>query len=254
MSKISGIYCITNVSNGMFYLGSSVDIGRRRSSHFRELKKGVHANEHLQRSFIKYGENSFVFSVVETCHPDLVKCLENLFLNRVKICWDLCFNICDKSIGGPRMVADRHPMFGKTHTEQTRRKLSKAHIGKTRTEEHKRAISKALQNRSFSKEHKIALSEAASNRIYTEKERDRFRGESNHRYGKSLSKEHKARISTLFSKKIRKLESIGTPVATYPSLSEAAKSVGLASGSHIGECARGHRKTAGGFRWEFIDE
>lgn len=38
-------------------------------------------------------------------------------------------------------VGEKHPMFGKHHTEETKKKMSKAHQGKTLTEAHKKAIS-----------------------------------------------------------------------------------------------------------------
>jgi predicted GIY-YIG superfamily endonuclease len=51
-----GIYCIHNTVNGKRYVGQSVNIHRRKSSHLWELKNGRHGNEHLQRAFTKHGE------------------------------------------------------------------------------------------------------------------------------------------------------------------------------------------------------
>lgn len=60
-----GIYKITNTTNGKFYIGSSVDLKKRKRDHFRELRNNIHCNSRLQNSFNKYGEDNFMFVVVE---------------------------------------------------------------------------------------------------------------------------------------------------------------------------------------------
>ncbi len=60
-----GIYTITNTVNGKIYIGSSSDIEARWSEHTRKLRNGVHGNIYLQRSWVKYGEESFKFEVIE---------------------------------------------------------------------------------------------------------------------------------------------------------------------------------------------
>ena len=55
----AGIYYIRNLINGKFYLGRAVDINARWRQHRGALRKGTHDNKHLQRSFQKYGEDSF---------------------------------------------------------------------------------------------------------------------------------------------------------------------------------------------------
>ena len=49
----SGIYKITNLTNGMVYIGSSINIEIRLKHHFRELKNNRHKNRHLQNAFNK---------------------------------------------------------------------------------------------------------------------------------------------------------------------------------------------------------
>jgi len=60
-----GIYKITNVFNGKFYIGSSVDLKKRKRDHMRELKNDIHRNERMQHSFNKYGVENFKFEIVE---------------------------------------------------------------------------------------------------------------------------------------------------------------------------------------------
>ena len=60
-----GIYKITNIKNGKFYIGSSENIEGRWSGHISELKRGKHINKHLQYAWNKYGKESFIFEILE---------------------------------------------------------------------------------------------------------------------------------------------------------------------------------------------
>ena len=75
--KLSGIYMIKNTQSNKVYIGSSININNRIKRHYYELKKGVHSNKHLLKSFIKYGEDYFEVHVLEKyekiIHDDLLK-------------------------------------------------------------------------------------------------------------------------------------------------------------------------------------
>lgn len=62
-----GIYKIENKANGKVYIGQSIDIDNRWKNHRCELRRNAHYNDHLQRAWNKYGEDSFVFSIIEEC-------------------------------------------------------------------------------------------------------------------------------------------------------------------------------------------
>lgn len=65
MSKIVGIYKIENKINGMVYVGSSINVIERLAQHRRDLKREAHCNQKLQRSYLKYGEDQFLFQCIE---------------------------------------------------------------------------------------------------------------------------------------------------------------------------------------------
>lgn len=64
--KMGVIYMIENLVNGKVYVGSTDrTFTRRKIEHITELRGGYHDNKYLQSSWKKYGESSFVFSVIE---------------------------------------------------------------------------------------------------------------------------------------------------------------------------------------------
>lgn len=64
---ISGIYVIYNLVNNKMYIGQSFDVETRLRKHKESLRRGTHYNDHLQKAFNKYGENSFFFKLVLEC-------------------------------------------------------------------------------------------------------------------------------------------------------------------------------------------
>ena len=79
-----GIYKITNILTNQVYVGSSIDVKSREYKHFWMLKKNIHNNDYLQNSYNKYGEENFIFEVLELCdYTDLVD-RENHFIDKLK--------------------------------------------------------------------------------------------------------------------------------------------------------------------------
>ena len=64
-----GIYKIENLINGSIYIGQSIDIEKRWSTHISILNQNNHYNAHLQNAWNKYGSENFQFSIVEECKP-----------------------------------------------------------------------------------------------------------------------------------------------------------------------------------------
>lgn len=64
-----GIYSITSPS-GKKYIGSSLDCERRWTGHRRKLLDGKHHCDALQRAANKYGFESLVFQILESCEAD----------------------------------------------------------------------------------------------------------------------------------------------------------------------------------------
>lgn len=82
----SGIYTITNIIDGKIYVGSSAkSIKLRISSHKNDLRKNKHKNPYLQNSWNFYGENNFVFEVLEYYPSNLVISMEQYWINMLNV-------------------------------------------------------------------------------------------------------------------------------------------------------------------------
>jgi group I intron endonuclease len=87
-----GIYTITNIIDGKYYVGSSVTVERRLVRHKKDLLRNQHHCHHLQRAWNKYGEQSFKFEVVlnlNHCDQMIIRTVEQEILDRE---FDLTYN------------------------------------------------------------------------------------------------------------------------------------------------------------------
>lgn len=81
----TGIYKIYNRANKKYYIGSTQDSFMKRWKHHIDLlRNGTHKNSHLQRAFNKYGEDKFIFSILETCEPEDCLRREQIYLDNME--------------------------------------------------------------------------------------------------------------------------------------------------------------------------
>ncbi len=120
------IYCIYNMINSKFYLGSAVNLKRRLKKHRRDVESGKHHSIKFQRAFDKYGYDNFKVLVIEESDLENLKRSEEYYLKLLEP-FDSGYNIC-KSYRG---------RLGLKNSQETRMKISKALTGKKLSEEHK---------------------------------------------------------------------------------------------------------------------
>ena len=144
----SGIYKITNVKNGKFYIGSAKDIDRRWWEHKNDLKKNKHINPKLQHAWDFYGETNFEFIILE----NVIECelfkREQFYLDMFKpYMRDIGYNITPTASGGDnfthnpdkeetrQLLSDinlgaKNPMHGKKHSDEAKERQRERAVGR----------------------------------------------------------------------------------------------------------------------------
>lgn len=59
------VYLIKNQITNKLYIGSTIHLKKRITQHYNLLKINKHPNKKLQRTWNKYGENNFIFSIIQ---------------------------------------------------------------------------------------------------------------------------------------------------------------------------------------------
>ena len=121
------IYKIRNLVNDNFYVGSTTNKKERWRTHRNKLRSGKHHCRHLQAAWVKYGEERFLFEVVQEVPKweDLQQAEDTWLAEHVGQAY--CYNHGTRS-GAPMRgrVGDLHPNYGKSLPDSAKATLSEA--------------------------------------------------------------------------------------------------------------------------------
>jgi len=120
-----GVYRITNLINGRFYIGSTCQFKVRWATHRCQLLKGNHCNAFLQNDFNKCGADAFVVEVLEVIQDRNSRLRAEGALIRQHF-GDECYNLEPEV--GPDFPVNSRPR--RPHTEATKEKIRQAKLGK----------------------------------------------------------------------------------------------------------------------------
>jgi group I intron endonuclease len=223
MIKDTGVYMILSIDYpDRVYIGSSVNIRTRWNNHRHYLRTNSHHSPKFQNHYNKYGENDFVFIVIEKCNEVVLRDREQYYLDVLTP----YFNICPKADGVagrpskkkgvPSGVVPWNKGRKNVYSKETRLEMSKGRLNKEpwnknkkgcyseatiqkmkkpKSDEHKKKLSEAHAGVPLSKEHtqhaKAARKLKHPHRTEETKEKLRLAnlGEKNPMFGKKPSKE-----------------------------------------------------------------
>ena len=134
-----------------------------------------------------------------------------------------CNNVLTLKHAGNSRKGEKHYLYGKTISEETKTKMSAAHLGHTVSEVTRRKISNANTGHIMSQEQKRQLSESHK--------------------GKKMGKDNPN------AKEVTQCNKQGVIMKVWPCISEASRELGI-SVSSISNSIKGLSKTAGGFIWK----
>jgi group I intron endonuclease len=228
-----GIYVLLNCVNHNCYIGSAVNLLRRKNEHFRHLRAGKHCNAHLQSAYDLYGPGAFQFHVLEhVCHVEDLLAREQHFLDTRKPEYNLA-PVAGSGLGvifspeaRAKLSAARRAYAGlyddlakateAARIANTGHKLSPEHIEKLRdrkrTPESREKMSVAQRGRKKSPEHIEKIRAANIGRKHTPEARENMGAPKRGRKqspehiekrtaaqrGKKLSPEHVAKSRVAF--------------------------------------------------------
>lgn len=183
------VYLVTSPRSTGFYIGSTTNFGNRISAHMSELRNGCHANSNLQNMFNLTGGVEFTV-LNEGSREDMYLEEQRWLDDNDPDMLNISANVkggdsfrrhpdqerfrLNKSIA---VTGDKNPMYGRTHTDAAKDKISRANkgnqysLGRTHTEENKKLFSDLAKLRTgeknsfFGKSHSIEYKQAASERM-----------------------------------------------------------------------------------------
>jgi group I intron endonuclease len=169
-AQAQGVYVIHCLLSNKLYIGSAsyspaksgkkgkTSIRQRILGHKQFLKKRQHQNKHLQKAFDKYGEDNFVFYVIEVVDGSYEHLLER------ELYWQIHYNSLNCKYGYNILPAGNKGGFGIKASLETKAKMSRVRIGKKHSEATKLKIGCAHKNKQVSKETGEKISNANKGR------------------------------------------------------------------------------------------
>ena len=182
-----GIYKILNTTNNKLYIGSAVKVRRRIKEHKTALRRGNHHCKHLQNAWLKYGEEAFLFLVIEQVElPDLT-IREQFYLNKYRR--EELYNTC--------LVA--HSNLGMRYSEEVKSRMRESAKNRKRpppfTDEHRKNLGLSGKGRRRSPESIAKGKESMKHVIITLEWRRKIADSRRGKPGVKHTDDAKARIS-----------------------------------------------------------
>jgi group I intron endonuclease len=173
----SGVYQISFEQSDKKYIGSTMNLNRRRIRHLASLRHGAHGSTSLQKAFNEYGEKSFDFKVLLLCDPINCSLFEQRIVDAMRP--EQLYNIRRQvnSNFGIKFSDEvkekvRRASTGRKMSGEARRKISKARIGMRYSEETLRRMSEA--KRKMTEDTKEKIRQARKKQIFTEETRHKL--------------------------------------------------------------------------------
>ena len=174
-NKIAGIYSLTNKTTGKRYIGQTVYLNGRKGDHLLNLRRNQHNNDYLQKAFNKYGEEDFIFEVLE-----VVPKLENGANDKDKLTereqyWMDYYKAYDRDYGyNINPSASINPMQGKTHTDEAKAKMSEAAKGRVLSEDNKQKLIESRKGKPSNSREKEAKVDFSARKIGISRKKAEF--------------------------------------------------------------------------------
>jgi group I intron endonuclease len=222
------IYIIQNKINNRMYIGKTNNFDKRIYRHLYELRNNKHHCIHLQRAWNKYGEENFTyFEALNNLTEEQVKEYEEYLIDKY---YGFLYNVSKQSSGGDlisyhpnldqikekhsvngtkwwesksekekeefaeKFKGENNAMFGKTHSQEARLKISKVQKGRKMSEEQRLTVSKNQRKRFSDPKEREKVSERNRKRYQNPEERIKTSEANKKRYSDPTEREKMSAI------------------------------------------------------------
>lgn len=209
-----GIYCITNIQNGMRYVGQSRNIEKRFSEHLRD---DIKLNTRLGKAIREYGSRNFSLIILEECGIEELDEKERKWIKAL----DTFPSEYNMTAGGRDQVCDLNKLRA-IPTEEVVKSWEQGLTIKQIQQKFGRSSTNTIKNQLLEKG-------------YDQNEIENR--------GKIARAKRTSRI-------VQQYNLQGDFIAEYYSLNEAGRATNTSS-QNIGKVCKGERPTAGGFIWKY---
>jgi group I intron endonuclease len=153
----SGVYCLINLINGNFYIGSSINLSLRMSNYLNTtfLKQKKNNNMPIIKSLLKYGQDNFALIIVEYVNILKLNGVETKYITKLLPYYNV--------------LKQGYSSLGYKHTEDTKQLLKELAKNRVHSDKTKSLISRSLigennpfYNKNHSIESKLRMIEANS--------------------------------------------------------------------------------------------
>ena len=253
LDALCGIYKIFNIVNGKVYIGQSINIKARWKDHVSSLNRGDSRCTLLQRAWNKYGQDNFSFEILELCSEDMLDDTETKYIELYGACdVNKGYNI---ETGGnqhkhlsdetKRKIREAH--IGVKASDETRKKMSESRLGaknpmygQTHSESARKKISDAAKGRPGHRPSDDGLERirlANIGKVVSQETRNKIReaNKGNIPHNKNLRQVYCIELNKVFE-----------------NASSAGKELNIRSDNII-NCCEYIRKTCGGYHWMYAD-
>ena len=232
---IGYIYRIDNLENGKFYIGQTIQTLQKRWNDHVSDTKNLSDDMVIHLAMRKYGIEAFTMESIHTisCETkaELKKQLNELEILVIEQLQPK-YNVAKGGLGHTGVIVRRfgtdNHFYGKTHTEETRQRISEMNkgrfVGKKLSEETKRKISEGKKGDKHPLKNNPELRLRAVQHM------------------QSLIQSNKKRVSQFTKDDIF--------IQEFESVNAAAESINVTSSS-VTVCLKGKSKTSGGFKWKY---
>lgn len=197
------VYIHTNKINNKKYIGIT---GQNPPEKRWDEGRGYPHNAHFSSAIKKYGWDNFDHTIIadNLTASEAEEMERNLIQEYNTMDQQYGYNLTSGGEVGKiyseearrnislSLRGEKHPNYGKHHSEETKRKIAEGNKGKIVSEETRKKMSEINKGRTYSEEYKQRMSEICKGRVVSEETKERI---SEALKGREFSEEHKAKLS-----------------------------------------------------------